>query len=399
MLIGGVFIKHPGSGQTVLGIEAIVGIMGDDLIAGGPFLDENIVAEPVIPMEDGHEAHNLRPVGHMVGGIPPAGSVAHAGQSAADQIVDQGDTLGGKPQTDLGEQDVVVDERGAVAHFHEDILGHHAALEILCKGRLLVVMEQIPGQSGALGFPVAPDAHGTVVDMVAPQDHINGCVHFDARDLRTAQLHHIVDMVDMVILNDAEHTAHAADDAALFAVVDVVSADNMAADVLLQPAVVLTPADRIPLHLGGALHMVVGKELLVFRVKILPQGNTGASAVGDITVLDDPALAPVGADHAILESGRRGPGGCGLCNGKAADGNIGNTGFGGEEAFPADVDLHIFLIGIFSLEIGIENGFIPLRVLFGIPFIDGFFRHPAAFVDFALQAVLQGGGFVQCPVI
>ena len=42
-------------------------------------------------------------------------------------------------------------------------------------------------------------------------------------NLRSAQLHHIVDVMDVVVLDDAEHTAHPADDTALLTVVDVVS--------------------------------------------------------------------------------------------------------------------------------------------------------------------------------
>ena len=38
---------------------------------------------------------------------------------------------------------------------------------------------------------------------------------------------HVVDMVDMVVLDDAEHASHAADNATLLAVVDIAAADDM----------------------------------------------------------------------------------------------------------------------------------------------------------------------------
>ena len=187
-----------------------------------------------------------------------------------------------------------------MAHLHKDILAHHAALELLGKGGPLVVVEKVLGDAGALGFPVAPNAHGAVVDVVAAVHHIDGCVHFDAGDLRASQLHHIVDMVDVVVLNQGEHTTHPANDAALLAVVDVAPAHDVAAHLLLQPAVILSPADGVPFHLGGAFHVFVGKVVVVFRVVIFAQGNACALGVGDVTVLNDPALGPVGTNHPIL---------------------------------------------------------------------------------------------------
>src|SRR5690606_24426799 len=117
-----------------------------------------------------------------------------------------------------------------MADFHKDILGHHPAGQILGVGRPLVVMEQILGNPGALRFPVAPDAHGAMVDMVAADDDINGGMEFDPGDFCSAELLHIIDMVDMVVFNDAEHPTHPADNSALFTMVDVTAANDMATD-------------------------------------------------------------------------------------------------------------------------------------------------------------------------
>ena len=43
----------------------------------------------------------------------------------------------------IREQDIVVDESRAVAYLYEDILGHHAALQLFGESRALVVMQQI----------------------------------------------------------------------------------------------------------------------------------------------------------------------------------------------------------------------------------------------------------------
>ena len=99
------------------------------------------------------------------------------------------------------------------------------------------------------------------------------------------------------------------------------------------------------------------------------------------------------SDHPVLISGRRRPCGRGLFNPKAADGNISNARFGRHEAFPAHVDLNLFLIRIFSLEIGVDHRLVP--VLFGVPFIHGGFRFPGALPDFSFQTCLQAFRFVE----
>ena len=43
------------------------------------------------------------------------------------------------------------------------------------------------------------------MDMVAAHCNVDCSMHFDACYLCTAKLHHVVDMVDMVVFDDAEH--------------------------------------------------------------------------------------------------------------------------------------------------------------------------------------------------
>ena len=75
--------------------------------------------------------------------------------------------------------------------------------------------KQVLGNAGALRLPVTPDTHGAVMDVVAADSHVDGCVHLDAGNLGSALLHHVIDVMDVVVLNDAEYTAHTADDTAL----------------------------------------------------------------------------------------------------------------------------------------------------------------------------------------
>src|SRR5699024_12703111 len=100
-------------------------------------------------------------------------------------------------------------------------------------------------------------------------------MQFDAGNLGPAQLHHVVDVVDVVVFNQGKDPAHPADDAALLAVVNVAAANDMAADFFLQPAMVLPAANGIPLHLGGALEVVMGEILEIGRASCR-EGGEGA---------------------------------------------------------------------------------------------------------------------------
>ena len=171
----------------------------------------------------------------------------------------------------------------------------------------------------------------------------------------------------------------------------------MAAHLLLQPSVVLAPADSVPLHLGGTFYVFSGKVMVIFRIQIFPQRNAGTFAVADFTVLDDPASGPVGADHAVLVGGGRRPGGGGFGDEKTADGYVTDTGFGRHETFPADVDLHLLPVGILSLEIGVDDRLAAF--LFGIPFVNGSLRFPGTAVDVTTDTFLQGFRLVHHPVV
>ena len=68
------------------------------------------------------------------------------------------------------------------------------------------------------------------------------------------------------VLDEGEHAAHAAYDAGLLAVVDMVAADDVAAHLFLQPAVILASANRVTFHLGRTLYVFIGKVMVVIRV-------------------------------------------------------------------------------------------------------------------------------------
>ena len=95
-------------------------------------------------------------------------------------------------------------------------------------------------------------------------------MEFDSGDLCSAKLLHIVDMMDMVILDQTEHTSHTPHDPCLLTVINVAAAHDMASNLFFQPSMVLSPAYRIPFHLGRTFHMFTGKIMVIFRITILP---------------------------------------------------------------------------------------------------------------------------------
>ena len=129
-----------------------------------------------------------------------------------------------------------------------------------------------------------------MVDVIASHDNVDSRMELDTCNFSPAKLHHVVDVVDVVILDDGEYGTHTADYAALLAVMDVVAAYDVASDVLLEPAVVLASADRITLHLRRALEMLVGKVMVVLGIKIFAETDAGALGKVNFIVLNDPSL-------------------------------------------------------------------------------------------------------------
>ena len=115
-------------------------------------------------------------------------------------------------------------------------------------------------------------------------------MELNARNFRSAKLLHVVDMMDMVILDNAEHASHTAYDTGLLTMMNMASAHDMTAHFFFQPSVILTAAHRIPLHLRRALHMFSRKIVVVLRVVIFSERNSRTFAVTDFAVLNNPAF-------------------------------------------------------------------------------------------------------------
>ena len=224
--------------------------------------------------------------------------------------------------------------------------------------------------------------------MVAAVDHVNGSVHFNAADLRAGKVLLVVDVVDVVVLDQGEHTAQMAHDAGLAAVVDIAPANDVVADILLGPPLDLGQADALPLGLGAVLKFVMKPLIVVFWLAVFAQGDAGTLGIGDLAVLNDPAFGPVGADHALLVSGGGRPLGGGLAHSKARQCDVIHAGLIRVKTVAPDVDLHVLLIGVSPVEIGIQQGLLPL--LAGVPAVQGEFPVPGGLEHLGMEHALQG---------
>ena len=204
-------------------------------------------------------------------------------------------------------------------------------------------------------------------------------------------------MMDMAVFDRRENRSHTTYDTGLLTMMDVTSSYDMTSHLFLEPAVILTAAYSISLHLCRTLDTSDGEIHIVLGIQILAQRYAAASAVMYLAVLDDPSLTPVRTYHAVLICGGGCPCGRGILNLKSADCDIAYRHFGGHETVPAYSDLNSFLIGILSLEICIEYGLIA--VLFTIPFKLGFLFVPRVFIGISLDTLFQGYGLIHGEIV
>ena len=87
-----------------------------------------------------------------------------------------------------------------MSYLDEKILVETVGLSLYEVGEA-VVMQEVLGDTGSLCLPVAPDSHPAMMDVISSEDDIDRGMELDTCDLRSAQLLHIVDVMNMVILD------------------------------------------------------------------------------------------------------------------------------------------------------------------------------------------------------
>ena len=151
-------------------------------------------------------------------------------------------------------------------------------------------MEQVLGHTSTLCLPVEPQTAGAVMDVVAAVNNVDGCVHLDSANLSAGQILLVVDMVNVIVLDDGENAAQMSDDTSLSTIVDVTSSNDVGTNILLVPSFSLRLTDTVTLCLGTVFEFPFQPLVIIIWLFIFSKGDTGAFRMGDLAVLNNPAL-------------------------------------------------------------------------------------------------------------
>ena len=184
-------------------------------------------------------------------------SGSDAGKRPCEQVVNKRASLRGKLDGALRQENIVVYQRRSVGHLYKKILSQGAKefanvvrIQSLLVKAKAVVIHQVLRQAGSLCLPVKPDASRAVVNPVSAENNINGRVHLDSADFRAGKVLLVVDVVNVVVLNDREHTSQMTDNTGLSTVMNRAAANNMTPDVLLVPVLIACLQNAVTLRLG-----------------------------------------------------------------------------------------------------------------------------------------------------
>ena len=158
-------------------------------------------------------------------------------------------------------EDIVVHQAGAVRHLNHPVT--------------VILIIQVSAHPGSLSLPVKPGSKGAVMDTVVYDLNVNGGVQLDACDFITEEFVLHRDIVDMVIVDPAEYTAHMPNNAVLPAVVDFIAADDMGTHKLPAPSSLQPLAYRFPLILISGLILYPG-ALVLSRCLVLADADGAA---------------------------------------------------------------------------------------------------------------------------
>ena len=180
--------------------------MGNGIV----FLYEDVIIEAVVAVKKSHKSHYLCTVWDVIRSKAltefavhqTVAAIVYRCERTAYEVMDNSKSLRRHTERDIGKQDIIIYYRWTVADFNENILTHHTAREVLSKFGTLVIVEEVLCDTCSLRFPVAPDTHSAVVDMVAAHCNVDCSMHFNACYLCTAKLHHVVDVVDVIVLDN-----------------------------------------------------------------------------------------------------------------------------------------------------------------------------------------------------
>ena len=88
--------------------------------------------------------------------------------------------FGRKADCRTGKHDIIIYQRRSMAYFHENILAAHCPFCHRRSLRRVVIVEKVLGDTCPLCFPVCPNPHGGVMNMVPAHYYVNGSVKLDS---------------------------------------------------------------------------------------------------------------------------------------------------------------------------------------------------------------------------
>ena len=88
-----------------------------------------------------------------------------------------------------------------MTYLYEDILASHTALGPCTEVWTIVVVKKVLCNTCTLSFPVAPDTHGGVMNMVTTNGYVDSSVKLNTGNLGAAKLLHVVDVMNVVVLD------------------------------------------------------------------------------------------------------------------------------------------------------------------------------------------------------
>ena len=212
--------------------------------------------------------------------------------------------------------------------------------------RKSVIVHEILRHPRSLRLPVKPDSPCAVMDMISSYNDIDRGMHLDSADLSAGEIVPVIDMMDLVILYHTEYAAKVTHDPSLPAVVDIAVLYKMRADILFIPAFRLRFTYAVALRLSAILIFCLKPFIIIIGLQIFAERYPRAFGIRNLTVLDDPTLAPVRSDHTFLISSRRSPLRCSFTYPKAGKCYMTDSLFLRIETVLTHIDLYILFIRI-----------------------------------------------------
>ena len=151
-------------------------------------------------------------------------------------------------------------------------------------------MEQVSSDARALRLPVKPYTACAVMYVVMAVHNVYCGVHLNSADLRSCKVLLVVYVVNVIIFNKRENATQVTDNTGLSAVMNMAPPYDVRADVLFCPAFPLCQTNTVALRLRAILVFRLEPLVVVLRLQILAERNTGALRLVNLAVLDYPAL-------------------------------------------------------------------------------------------------------------